>query len=445
MVKVIDLPILNNCFKDSDQVGFLYELYNMIICNEGMLDKLQYITSGKGLQIINRLRDYKDDDVITNREIIEVLKLLNIQLKNPKTESTYYSIFNHINWNKSGEVTKRVLDSEFHVGYYSIDDIELVQCVYETDFKKELNLNLNVLKTVVIGQDNVVEDILLYLTYILNLKKLARSSELIKPPIQTLFLQGMTGQGKTFIIESIAKLLNIPAVTFDTSRLTAEGYIGSSIDDILILIRHKQEEVSSPNTPIIVLLDEMDKIAESKDIDNHVGTTGAQRNLLKLLEMESSICEVSRGVMEIIDLTNVVFLFAGAFSKYKSETEVKKVNIGFGKQINEVTIENAGFKMSAEDLIEAGIMPELAGRIGRVISLNKLTKNDYKTILCASPNSFLVHNKIVFSEMGVKIDLNDEEIEQILNETEKLKLGVRGLNTVTTKFFIDKAKKELYA
>lgn len=445
---------LNTDIENGDQEGFIRELYSMYINDTKLKRKVDYITAGKGLPFIHKFENFSFETIISNKEVLTLLDLLDIncEMEEPTpveiNMGIKYNPYHIFQFKRMGGVDKLpvfLLDAEFHVDYYKTDNIVLYQ-VYKIDNKKEeLRSNLAILKTIIIGQDRVLEDVLLYISYILELKKLAAQSTLIKPPIQTIFLQGLTGHGKTFILESIAKLLKFDVVTFDTSRLTAEGYVGLSVEDILYAIYIKQSSQKDPQTPIVVLLDEMDKIAETPETRNDVGTSGAQRNLLKLLETESGVVTAdSKYNKEEIDLKNVIFMFAGAFSKYKEEKSSEKVNIGFSRPLKEQVIENENFQMTTEDLIKAGIMPELAGRIGRVITLNKLQRHHYKTILCTSANNFLAHNKLVLSELGVDVELTNEEIEKILDETEALKLGVRGLNTITSKFFIDKAKKEIY-
>jgi ATP-dependent Clp protease ATP-binding subunit ClpX len=296
--------------------------------------------------------------------------------------------------------------------------------------------------SLVIGQQGPIREAIAAYKMFEAVCEVNRGSKL-KTKKTSILLQGGSGTGKTYMLETLAKELNIPFITFDTSRLTSEGYVGMDVDDIVDAYLKAMNEFGKESRAII-FLDEIDKLAQGgSNGGNDVGTFGAQRNLLKLLESDVHIMQASQKRNTsggLIDLSQVMFVFAGSFSDFVKQSKDQKDSIGFGKPKDK----KIKAKLTEADLIEAGLIPELVGRIGQVIQLNDLTEKDLKFILDGGKNSYLKQYKLIGNEMGINVKFDKEEIEEMLKESAKLELGARGLKTIADKRFTQKINEVIY-
>jgi ATP-dependent Clp protease ATP-binding subunit ClpX len=194
---------------------------------------------------------------------------------------------------------------------------------------------------------------------------------------------------------------------------------------------------NSPHLPQILFLDEFDKLCVLDGDKSNVGTYGGQRSLLKILEAARTRADgysKSKRDIEDFDMSKVIIILGGAFSAFKEKQEVmNKSSIGFSVGDKETKKETT---VSERDLIAAGIIPEIAGRLGQVIRLNDLSKDSLKTILTTSKESVLKTFKMLAYYDNKEFNLTNEEIDAIIKESQELGLGVRGLSTLTEKKYI---------
>lgn len=292
------------------------------------------------------------------------------------------------------------------------------------------------LRKIIVGQDEQLKRILFFISTNLNIIK-HNSTALIPIPKRNMLVTGGTGTGKTFTIQRLAQILEIPLVEFDVSHLTQSGYVGMDISDIVEALSE-----NNPNFPQILFLDEFDKLCVLNGDKSNVGTYGGQRSLLKILEanlMRADGYSKDKRKFEDYNMSNVIIILGGAFSAFSEQQELEnKASIGFG--VGDKTIKK-DLMVTEKELIAAGIMPEIAGRIGQVVKMNTLTDEALREVLLTSKESILKQFKVLAYYDNREFDLTEDEINDIIKSTKELKLGVRGLSTLTEKKYIQQRLK----
>lgn len=249
-----------------------------------------------------------------------------------------------------------------------------------------------------------------------------------------ILLIGPTGVGKTFICETLAKILNVPIIIFSSAGLSQAGYVGRGTEEILeqILVEcNKNVELAKTS---IVVLDELDKLAYSSVESGSVSTKGVQNELLKIIEGDKREIKIGGLGQYTIDTSNIIFIATGAFSEiYELDALPKKAPIGF----NSATPINKTKKITNDDLVKYGLKRELVGRLPIVLELNNLTKDNLIDIIKNSKESEL--NKIIslFNDLGIKCNNIDSLLDIIATDAINKKIGARGLNSTITKLFMD--------
>lgn len=294
------------------------------------------------------------------------------------------------------------------------------------------------IKQTIVGHDDQLKQLLFHIHTNLQVIQHNRKAN-IQLPKRNMFIQGGTGTGKTFMIETVANHLGIPLASFNASELTQVGYTGKDGDDILDLLS------ANMGQPQILFLDEVDKLAVTNR-DSGISTFGGQKVLLKLLEaqsLRSDLYNRNKGAPEEVDLSEVIIIMAGSFAQFtEAKAQEVKGSIGFGvaDKVKKPTMPTIGEK----ELIEAGIIPEIAGRIGQVIALKPLGDDTLKEILLHSKQAIVKQFNILAEYNGSTFHLTDLEANEVVAESKKLNLGVRGLSTLTEKKFVDRQLKHLY-
>lgn len=333
--------------------------------------------------------------------------------------------------------------AEFHIEFFRYRTgtwFEVTKT--EDEFKTKVQNLANKIEVEVIGQEEAVRKIVIsHLIHKAGIKINAAGRSKIKK--QPILIQGESGTGKTLILQTLAKIIKEPILLFDASRITSEGYIGLSSSDIVDTMGQLQDPNDYDNSTLkgIIVLDEFDKLAMGGSLSgNDIGTYGAQTNLLKLIEADTFYVEgnsTRQRVGGTFDISQIQFVFIGSFNDYlltKAKKESKA--IGFNKS-KEISVN----KLTPDDLQEAGIIPEIAGRIGQVINLNTLTEESLLKILSNSRYSYINQYKSIARELGVKeekILFTQEEIDDILKKNKELKQGARGLKNLADSLFSQK-------
>ena len=235
---------------------------------------------------------------------------------------------------------------------------------------------------------------------------------------------GSTGVGKTEIIKQIAKQLDIPCVIEDATRYTIEGYKGNSIED---MIKHLYEsadyDIELAERSILVI-DEIDKKSANEDVSS-ISSTGVQQSLLKLLEGTNyNISGDHENMLEPFefDSSYLTIILSGAFSHMDEKKSKEKV-VGF------TASKNVEEKKTTKEFKNSGIVPELLGRMSKIIQLNKLGEKEFVQILKESEISPLRLTKEFYNSLGVEVIYTNSFINDIATVAKKKDIGARGLKT----------------
>ena len=263
---------------------------------------------------------------------------------------------------------------------------------------------------------------------------------------------GPTGCGKTLLAKTIAKILNVPFAIADATTLTEAGYVGEDVENVIRYAYNNANGDIAATEHAVIVIDEIDKIAsktQNVSITRDVSGEGVQQALLKIIEGTTCRFPAKGGRKHPdqeyieVDTSNILFICGGAFVGLDRivENRIKRNSgsgiIGFGSAQEAGKVENLSKRISPEDLVEFGLIPEFVGRIPIVAEMKELTEDELVKVLTEPKNSLTKQYRKLLRQNGISLSYDEKALRSLAKHAIARRTGARGLRAEMEKVMKD--------